>query len=136
MFKGTVYPVLARYRKFARTYAGPDNVVEIVSIIVQKIDRLGTLSYNFLQLLDPQDVPQSTLKHLKKDYKLDDEFYPAKEKVELALRDGLEDIRRYKNLLNMYQITKSMPNMKWKKCEEIKKFTDSSPRDYIELVER
>lgn len=135
MLKGIVYPVLARYRKFIWANAGRD-IVEVVSIIAQVGNDIQTYSLKLLQLLEPQNVSQLTLKNLKKKYELDDEFYPTKEMVELALRDGLEDIKYYKNVISAYQLTMCRTNIKWKKYEEIKRFTDSSPRDYIELVER
>ena len=133
MFKGTVYPVLARYRKFIRASR---DIVEVVSIIIQVGNDIQTYSRELPQLLEPQDVFQLTLKNLKKKYSLDDEFYPTKEMVELALRDGLVDIKYYKTVISTYQLTMCRTNIKWKKYEEIRKFIDSSPRDYIELVER
>lgn len=133
MFKGTVYPVLARYRKFI--WSSRD-IVEVVSIIIQVGNDIQTYSRELPQLLEPQDVFQLTLKNLKKKYELDDEFYPTKEMVELALRDGLVDIKYYKDVISTYQLTMCKTNIKWKKYEEIRKFMDSSPRDYIELVER
>lgn len=133
MFKGTVYPVLARYRKFIRASR---DIVEVVSIIIQVGNDIQTYSRELPQLLEPQDVFQLTLKNLKKKYSLDDEFYPTKEMVELALRDGLVDIKYYKTVISTYQLTMCRTNIKWKKYEEIRKLIDSSPRDYIELVER
>ena len=133
MLKGTVCPVLARYRKFM--WASRD-IVEVASIIVQVGNDIQTYSRELPLLLEPKDVFQLTLKNLKKKYELDDEFYPTKEMVELALRDGLEDIKYYKNVISAYQLTMCRANIKWKKYEEIRKFIDSSPRDYIELVER
>jgi hypothetical protein len=56
--------------------------------------------------------------------------------VELALRDGLEDIKYYKYVISAYRQTMCRTNIKWKKYEEIRKFIDSSPRDYIELVKK
>ena len=133
MFKGTVYPVLARYRKFIRASR---DIVEVVSIIIQVGNDIQTYSRELPLLLEPKDVFQLTLKNLKKKYSLDDEFYPTKEMVELALRDGLEDIKYYKNVISAYQLTMCRANIKWKKYEEIRKFIDSSPRDYIELVKK
>lgn len=133
MFKGTVYPVLAKYRKFM--WASRD-IVEVASIIVQVGNDIQTYSRELPLLLEPKDVFQLTLKNLKKKYELDDEFYPTKEMVELALRDGLEDIKYYKNVISAYQLTMCRANIKWKKYEEIKRFIDSSPRDYIELVKK
>ena len=133
MFKGTVYPVLARYRKFI--WSSRD-IVEVVSIIIQVGNDIQIYSRELPQLLEPQDLVQLTLKNLKRKYELDDEFYPTKEMVELALRDGLVDIKYYKNVISAYQLTMCKTNIKWKKYEEIRKFMDSSPRDYIELVER
>lgn len=112
MFKGTVYPVLARYRKFI--WASRD-IVEVVSIIIQVGNDIQTYSRELPQLLEPQDVFQLTLKNLKKKYELDDEFYPTKEMVELALRDGLVDIKYYKNVISAYQLTMCKTNIKWKK---------------------
>lgn len=133
MLKGTVCPVLARYRKFM--WASRD-IVEVASIIVQVGNDIQTYSRELPLLLEPKDVFQLTLKNLKKKYELDDEFYPTKEMVELALRDGLEDIKYYKNVISAYQLTMCRANIKWKKYEEIRKFIDSSPRDYIELVKK
>lgn len=133
MLKGTVCPVLAKYRKFM--WASRD-IVEVASIIVQVGNDIQTYSRELPLLLEPQDVFQLTLKNLKKKYELDDEFYPTKEMVELALRDGLEDIKYYKNVISAYQLTMCRANIKWKKYEEIRKFIDSSPRDYIELVKK
>lgn len=133
MLKGTVCPVLARYRKFM--WASRD-IVEVASIIIQVGNDIQTYSRELPLLLEPKDVFQLTLKDLKKKYELDDEFYPTKEMVELALRDGLEDIKYYKNVISTYQLTMCRTNIKWKKYEEIRKFIDSSPRDYIELVKK
>lgn len=133
MFNGIIYPVLARYRKFI--WASRD-IVEVVSIIIQVGNDIQTYSRELPLLLEPKDVFQLTLKNLKKKYELDDEFYPTKEMVELALRDGLEDIKYYKNVISAYQLTMCRANIKWKKYEEIRKFIDSSPRDYIELVKK
>lgn len=133
MLKGTVCPVLARYRKFM--WASRD-IVEVASIIVQVGNDIQTYSRELPLLLEPKDVFQLTLKNLKKKYELDNEFYPTKEMVELALRDGLEDIKYYKNVISAYRQTMCRTNIKWKKYEEIRKFIDSSPRDYIELVKK
>ena len=133
MLKGTVCPVLARYRKFM--WASRD-IVEVVSIIIQVGNDIQTYSRELPLLLEPKDVFQLTLKNLKKKYELDDEFYPTKEMVELALRDGLEDIKYYKYVISAYRQTMCRTNIKWKKYEEIRKFIDSSPRDYIELVKK
>lgn len=133
MLKGTVCPVLAKYRKFM--WASRD-IVEVVSIIIQVGNDIQTYSRELPLLLEPKYVFQLTLKNLKKKYELDDEFYPTKEMVELALRDGLEDIKYYKNVICAYQLTMCRTNIKWKKYEEIRKFIDSSPRDYIELVKK
>lgn len=133
MLKGTVCPVLARYRKFM--WASRD-IVEVASIIVQVGNDIQTYSRELPLLLEPKDVFQLTLKNLKKKYELDDEFYPTKEMVELALRDGLEDIKYYKYVISAYRQTMCRTNIKWKKYEEIRKFIDSSPRDYIELVKK
>lgn len=135
MFNGIIYPVLARYRKFIWANAGRD-IVEVVSIIAQVGNDIQTYSLKLPRLLEPQNVSQLTLKNLKKKYELDDEFYPTKEIVELALRDGLVDIKYYKNVISAYQLTICRANMKWIKYEEIRKFIDSPPRDYIELVEK
>ena len=75
MLKGTVYPVLARYRKFM--WASRD-IVEVVSIIIQVGNDIQTYSRELPLLLEPKDVFQLTLKNLKKKYELDDEFYPTK----------------------------------------------------------
>ena len=133
MLKGTVCPVLARYRKFM--WASRD-IVEVASIIVQVGNDIQTYSRELPLLLEPKDVFQLTLKNLKKKYELDDEFYPTKEMVELALRDGLEDIKYYKYVISAYRQTMCRTNIKWNKYEEIRKFIDSSPRDYIELVKK
>ena len=133
MFKGTVYPVLAKYRKFM--WASRD-IVEVASIIIQVGNDIQTYSRELPLLLEPKDVFQLTLKNLKKKYELDDEFYPTKEMVELALRDGLEDIKYYKYVISAYRQKMCRTNIKWKKYEEIRKFIDSSPRDYIELVKK
>lgn len=133
MLKGTVCPVLAKYRKFM--WASRD-IVEVASIIVQVGNDIQTYSRELPLLLEPKDVFQLTLKNLKKKYELDDEFYPTKEMVELALRDGLEDIKYYKYVISAYRQTMCRTNIKWKKYEEIRKFIDSSPRDYIELVKK
>ena len=135
MFNGTIYPVLARYRKFIWANTSRD-IVEVVSIIAQVGNDIQTHSLKLPQLLEPQNVSQLTLKNLKKKYELDDEFYPTKEMVELALRDGLVDIKYYKNVISAYQLTICRTNMKWNKYEEIRKFINNSPRDYIELVEK
>lgn len=133
MLKGTVCPVLARYRKFM---LASRDIVEVASIIVQVGNDIQTYSRELPLLLEPKDVFQLTLKNLKKKYELDDEFYPTKEMVELALRDGLEDIKYYKYVISAYRQTMCRTNIKWKKYEEIRKFIDSSPRDYIELVKK
>lgn len=78
------------------------DIVEVASIIVQVGNDIQTYSRELPLLLEPKDVFQLTLKNLKKKYELDDEFYPTKEMVELALRDGLEDIKYYKYVISAY----------------------------------
>lgn len=101
MFKGTVYPVLAKYRKFM--WASRD-IVEVASIIVQVGNDIQTYSRELPLLLEPKDVFQLTLKNLKKKYELDDEFYPNSDIVRIAINESIKEIEESKNKLLLEKI--------------------------------
>lgn len=135
MLKGTVCPVLARYRKFM--WASRD-IVEVASIIIQVGNDIQTYSRELPLLLEPKDVSQLTLKNLKKKYELDDEFYPNSDIVRIAINESIKEIEESKNKLLLEK--DSLKIDKWPSYKEIIRrieiYISSSPKDFIKVVKK
>lgn len=133
MFKGTVYPVLAKYRKFM--WASRD-IVEVASIIVQVGNDIQTYSRELPLLLEPKDVFQLTLKNLKKKYELDDEFYPDSDIVRIGLNKSISDIKTIQDKISVDIDNANIGGLKWPTYKEVENYIKSSPSNYIELTKK
>lgn len=135
LLKGTVYPVLGKFKTLT---LNNKNLEVCTFIIIQTSNGLNTLNQNSSpQLLGPSEVFPLTLKGVKKSFNLDDNYYPPKPIICRALNIALEEISFHMSgsLIKQFIIDKKS-KLKWKEFEHLRKFFRDDHRTFIDLVEK